>query len=188
MTGLASFFGSARRATPSPVAAFETEVMLHVHSCYGAALRFTRSPDAAQDLVRETYQKARKSKDELAVGADARTWLFRILTSTYYAKYRAFDTATAPAGDEVSAALDSVPSDLRTVVILADIEGFSYKAIAEIVQIPVGTVMSRLLLGRRLLQDELAHHTLEDGVLKPNAPTADAPLSLDEFRKRRTQQ
>ena len=91
--------------------------------------------------------------------------------------------------DEVIAALEEVPVDFRTAVILSDIEGFSYKEVAEIVGIPVGTVMSRLFRGRRLLQDKLYGYAVETGVLHPNLDAAregkSAPLSLADYRQRR---
>jgi RNA polymerase sigma-70 factor (ECF subfamily) len=91
--------------------------------------------------------------------------------------------------DEVVAALESVPVDFRVVVILSDIEGFAYKDIAEMVGIPVGTVMSRLFRGRRLLQEKLFDYAVETGVLHPNMDAAregkHAPLSLGDYRQRR---
>jgi RNA polymerase sigma-70 factor, ECF subfamily len=91
--------------------------------------------------------------------------------------------------DEVIDALERVPVDFRVVVIFSDIEGFAYKDIADMVGIPVGTVMSRLFRGRRLLQDHLFGYAIETGVLHPNLDAARegraTPLSLDDYRKRR---
>lgn len=87
--------------------------------------------------------------------------------------------------DEVLAALEDVPVDFRTVVVLSDINGFSYKDVAEMVGVPVGTVMSRLFRGRRILQEKLFDFAVKEGVLKPNRDGDGAPLSLDDYRKRR---
>jgi len=97
--------------------------------------------------------------------------------------------ADATLADEVIDALEAVPADFRAVVILSDIEGFSYKDIADIVGIPVGTVMSRLFRGRRILQDRLFGYAIEAGVLRPSLDAGKegktAPLSLADYRKRR---
>ena len=97
--------------------------------------------------------------------------------------------ADAGLADEVLAALQEVPVDFRTAVILSDIEGFSYKEVADIVGIPVGTVMSRLFRGRRLLQDRLYGYAVETGVLHPTLDAAregkSTPLSLADYRQRR---
>lgn len=87
--------------------------------------------------------------------------------------------------DEVLAALEKVPTDFRTVVELADIQGMSYKDIAEAVEIPVGTVMSRLFRGRRILQEQLFDYAAKEGVIKTNVAGRDEPLNLEDFRKRR---
>jgi RNA polymerase sigma-70 factor, ECF subfamily len=89
-------------------------------------------------------------------------------------------------GDEVLKALEKVPVDFKTVVVLSDIEGFSYKEIADICDIPVGTVMSRLFRGRRILQEELFGYAVEAGVLRPTLDGGETgPLSLADYRKRR---
>lgn len=87
--------------------------------------------------------------------------------------------------DEVLKALEKVPVDFRTVVILSDIHGFSYKDIAEMVDIPVGTVMSRLFRGRRILQEELFDFAVKQGILKPTQDGQGSPLSLEDHRRRR---
>lgn len=88
--------------------------------------------------------------------------------------------------DEVLNALEQVPTDFRQVVILSDIHGFSYKDIAEMIDIPVGTVMSRLFRGRRILQEQLFDFAVEHGILKPAQDGGDeGPLSLEDYRRRR---
>ena len=86
---------------------------------------------------------------------------------------------------KVVEALEQVPVDFRMVVILADIQGFSYKEIAEIVDCPVGTVMSRLFRGRRILQKHLYDYAIREGVIAPEADESGAPISLEDFRDRK---
>jgi RNA polymerase sigma-70 factor (ECF subfamily) len=198
---------------------FESEAMPHARSLYGAAMRLTRSPDDASDLVQETLLKAYRAFDQFEPGTNCKAWLFRIMTNAFINKYRRrvkekeilegserqaaeHNLVHLPSkrpfldpeghlvdqalGDEVIAALEDVPVDFRTVVVLSDIEGFSYKEIADICDIPVGTVMSRLFRGRRILQERLFGYAVEAGVLKPTLHGGqDGPLSLDDYRKRR---
>lgn len=179
--------------------AFRTEVMPHVQTLFGAALRLTRSSMDAEDLVQETYLKAFRSHEQFEMGTNSKAWLFRILTNTFINKYRrrikereildgemktkavfasveighrALDMTPENImmdrflSDEVLRALRKVPIDFRVVVVFSDIYGFSYKEIAEVVAIPIGTVMSRLFRGRRLLQDQLFDYAVKEGVIK----------------------
>ncbi len=208
--------------TASDKRRFHAEALPHANALYGSAMRLTRSPADAGDLVQETMLKAWRSFDTFEAGTNCKAWLFRILTNTFINKYRrrvkekdileGSNRASAehelvhlpskrasldPEGmiadrslaDEVIAALQDVPVDFRTAVILSDIEGFSYKEVAEMVGIPVGTVMSRLFRGRRLLQDKLYGYAVETGVLHPTLDAARegkaAPLSLADYRQRR---
>lgn len=198
--------------------AFEIEVMPHVHTLFGAALRLTRSTADAEDLVQETYLKAFRSFEQFEMGTNSKAWLFRILTNTFINKYRrkvkereildtelhapsAFASLDVPnkAGDlcpdsalldrflsdEVIGALQKVPVDFRVVVLLSDIYSFSYKEIAEIMTIPIGTVMSRLFRGRRLLQEQLFEYAVREGVIKIPAAENDAQtFSLEQFRQK----
>jgi RNA polymerase sigma-70 factor (ECF subfamily) len=198
---------------------FEQEAMPHARALYGAAMRLTRSPDDAADLVQETCLKAYRAFDQFEPGTNCKAWMFRILTNAFINKYRrrakereilegehqqsaeenlvhlpskkaTLDPEGAlmdkSLGDEVLAALDKVPVDFKAVVLLSDIEGFSYKEIAEICDIPVGTVMSRLFRGRRILQEQLFHYAVSLGVLKPTLDGGETgPLQLDDYRKRR---
>lgn len=157
---------------------------------YGAALRMTRSPADAEDLVQETMLKAYRSFDSFREGTNVRAWMYRILTNTFINNYRAkkrrpteteleeveqlylyrrlsgdIESGTEPSAEqklfetltdeEVKDALESLPEPFRIAVLLADVEGFSYAEIAEIMDVPVGTVMSRLHRGRRALQKAL---------------------------------
>jgi RNA polymerase sigma-70 factor (ECF subfamily) len=198
--------------------AFEDEVMPHVHTLFGAALRLTRSSTDAEDLVQETYLKAFRSFDQFEMGTNCKAWLFRILTNTFINKYRrkvkereildgemhaptvfaSLDVTNKAAemspesvlvdrflSDEVLGALQKVPVDFRVVVILSDIYSFSYKEIAEMVAIPIGTVMSRLFRGRRLLQEQLFEYAVREGVIKLPESAANAQtFSLEDYRKK----
>jgi RNA polymerase sigma-70 factor (ECF subfamily) len=197
---------------------FEALTLEHLDALYGAALRLTRSPREAEDLVQDTYLKAFRFFDSFERGTNIKAWLFKIQTNTFINKYRRKvkerEVAEAPAedvvldrfvssenyhalkapeadffdrllSDEVIEALDQVPVDFRMVVILADIQGFSYKEIAEIVGCPVGTVMSRLFRGRRILQKALYDYAVREGVLQPPKDDFGNTVSLDQYRKQK---
>ena len=171
-------------------ARFERDVLPLLPSLYGAALRMTRNPADAEDLVQETYLRGFRSFHTFQEGTNLRAWLFRILTNAYINRYRAkqrrpiesdlgeleelylyrrlgsMETAAASQSaedqfldlftdDEVKQALENLPDNFRLPVILADVEGFSYKEIAEMLDIPIGTVMSRLHRGRKAMQRAL---------------------------------
>ncbi len=157
---------------------------------YSAALRMTRNPADAEDVVQETYLKAYRAYHTFKAGTNLKAWLYRILTNTYINRYRKQqrrpsevelgeledlylfkrigDTGGASASPsaeqevlesivdaDVKAALEALPENFRLPVLLADVEGFSYKEIAEIMDVPIGTVMSRLHRGRKALQKRL---------------------------------
>ncbi len=179
-------------------ARFADEAMEHMPALYTAALRMTRKPADAEDLVQETYLKAYRSFDSFAEGTNLKAWLYRILTNTYINSYRAAKRRPevtdvedvedlylyhrlapgdgsgrsaeeeALAGftdDEVKEAIEALPEAFRIAVLLADVEGFSYKEIAEITDVPIGTVMSRIHRGRRALQKTLAHFAQTRGLV-----------------------
>jgi RNA polymerase sigma-70 factor, ECF subfamily len=169
-------------------------------SLYAAALRMTRNPADAEDLVQETYLRAYRGFGGFEEGTNLKAWLYRILTNTYINTYRAKkrrpeesdlddvedlylyrrlgsfqlaslgrsaeeDLLETYTDDEVKSAIESLPEQFRMAVLLADVEGFSYKEIAEILDIPIGTVMSRLHRGRKGLQKKLWEFAVERGLV-----------------------
>lgn len=187
------------RATETAVARkerFERDALIFTNALYGAALRYTKNAQDAEDLVQDTFAKAFNSFHQFEPGTNLKAWLYRILTTTFINSYRKdqrrpqisdgevedwqiFEAAShtsdqgksaedevlenLPDGD-VKEALASIPEDFRMVVYYADVEGYSYKEIAEIVGIPSGTVMSRLHRGRKLLRALLADYARTRGI------------------------
>jgi RNA polymerase sigma-70 factor, ECF subfamily len=170
--------------------AFAEQAMEYMGSLYSAALRMTRNPSDAEDLVQETYLKAYRAFGSFQEGTNLKAWLYRILTNTFINSYRArrrrpeqtelddvedlylyrrlggLEAVSAGRSaeeevlehfteSEVKEAVESLPEQFRMAVLLADVEGFSYKEIADILEVPIGTVMSRLHRGRRALQKAL---------------------------------
>ncbi len=168
-------------------AEFADLAMEYMPALYSAALRMTRNPSDAEDLVQETYLKAYRAFGGFEAGSNLKAWLYRILTNTYINTYRAKKrrpeiadvedvedlylyrrlSGDQPTGlgrsaedvaldrftdDDVKSAIESLPDSFRIAVLLADVEGFSYKEIAEITDVPIGTVMSRIHRGRKALQ------------------------------------
>jgi RNA polymerase sigma-70 factor (ECF subfamily) len=177
-------------------ARFERDVSPFLQSLYGGALRMTRNPTDAEDLVQESMLKAFAAFDSFTEGTNLKAWLFRILTNTYINQYRkkqraplqtsadeltdgqlnevgenlglrsAEAEAMAKLADgEIVDALAALPDDFRMAVYLVDIEGFSYKEAAEIMDTPVGTVMSRLSRGRKQLRELLREYATERGFI-----------------------
>ena len=178
-------------------ARFERDAMGYLDQLYGAALRMTRNPADAEDVVQETYAKAFSSFDQFTPGTKLKAWLYRILTNTYINSYRkaqrqpkisgsvdvedwqlaraashssgGLPSAEREALDKlpdtvITDALESLSPDFRQAVLLADVEGFSYKEIAEIMGTPIGTVMSRLNRGRGQLRDKLGDYARQRGI------------------------
>jgi len=179
------------------IARFERDAMVHLDQLYGAALRMTRNPSDAEDIVQETYAKAFSSFKQFRPGTNLKAWLYRILTNTYINSYRKAQRQPQTSGGEevedwqlakaashdssglrsaetealsaipdqaVTDALNALSDDFRQAVLLADVEGFSYKEIAEIMGTPIGTVMSRLNRGRAQLRSSLVDYAREHGI------------------------
>lgn len=184
-------------ATPDPRDLFEEQAIPFLDQLYGAALRMTRNPADAQDLVQETFVKAYAAFGQFEQGTNLKAWLYRILTNTFINTYRKkqrdpykgtisdmedwqlgeAESATAMSSRSAEAeaidhlpdsavkdALQSIPEDFRLAVYFADVEGFSYQEIADIMKTPVGTVMSRLHRGRRLLRGLLTDYAADRGI------------------------
>ena len=174
---------------------FEADALQYMNQLYSAALRYTKNPADAQDLVQDTYAKAYVSFHQFEPGTNLKAWLYRILTTTFINTYRkdqrrpqlsdqeledwqiadasshtsdqgksAEDVALENLPDsDIKRALAEIPEEFRMAVYLADVEGFSYKEIAEIVGVPTGTVMSRLHRGRKQLREKLTDYARDLG-------------------------
>ena len=187
-------------------ARFADLAMPYMDQLYSAALRMTRNPSDAEDLVQETYLRAYRGFGGFKDGTNLKAWLYKILTNTFINTYRAkkrrpeetefddvedfalygrlrgleaADASRTPETEVLDAmpdevvkeALESLPEQFRMAVLLADVEGFSYKEIADIMEVPIGTVMSRLHRGRKQLQQRLWEFARDRGLL-PEPATA----------------
>jgi RNA polymerase sigma-70 factor, ECF subfamily len=199
MTGPAKASGAAATTDDAELRQrFERDVLPMLSSLYGAALRMTRNPTDAEDLVQETYLRAFKGFASFQEGTNLKAWLYRILTNSFINTYRKkqrepqivegpedidewylYDrlggrnveaSAEAEVLDripdaDVKAALETLPEYFRLPVLLADVEGFGYKEIADIMEVPIGTVMSRLHRGRKALERALWDTAKERGLV-----------------------
>jgi RNA polymerase sigma-70 factor, ECF subfamily len=173
---------------------FEETALVHMQRIYNAALRLTRNKSEAEDLFQETFLRAYRFFHQFRQGTDCRAWLFAILHNLFVNRVRQtsahavdFDeeriyrqaefSSVLPqnpevhlirrlAGEEVQRAIAVLPAKLRVAVVLADLEGCSYREIAEICQCPIGTVMSRLYRGRQALRDTLRDYAKSEGTSK----------------------
>src|ERR687893_631904 len=184
---------------------FEAEALQHLDALYGFALKLTRAPDDAEDLVSETVLRAFERWHQFRAGTNSRAWLFTILYHAFVSRRRRTMAREAPATDrddgrplleavgeadpearfydsfldeEITRAIDDLPEEYRVVVTLSDLHELRYAEIASVVGIPEGTVKSRLFRGRRILQQRLARYAVEMGYLKgPAAPLVLRPAS-----------
>jgi RNA polymerase sigma-70 factor (ECF subfamily) len=175
---------------------FEEQALPLMPQLYGAALRWTRNPSDAEDLVQETYAKAFGAWAKFEQGTNLKAWLFRIMTNTHINLYnkkakdkaktalddledwqigsgesvtaRSSRSAEAEALDNlpsgiIKSALDEIPDEFRMVVYYAVVEGLPYAEIAEVMDTPVGTVMSRLHRGKKFLRTLLQDYAKQEG-------------------------
>lgn len=169
---------------------FENTALQHMGALYSAALRMARDKTEAEDLVQDTYLRAYRFFDRFQPGTSVKAWLFKILRNTCinnfkkrsktpeqvdFEKLRLLEEEPVSPDDpeeeilyrfyhdELMRAIEALPEEFRLVILLSDVEGLSYKETAEIVERPIGTVMSRLHRGRRLLRSSLREYASELG-------------------------
>jgi RNA polymerase sigma-70 factor (ECF subfamily) len=186
---------------------FEEIALPHLDALYGAALRLTRDPRDAEDLVQDAMLRAYRFWDSFQRDSNCKAWLLKIVTNTFINSYqkakRSREVLNAavseqeatdgvlvqeralsqrdPEGallestlsEDVANALASVPADFRMAVVLCDMQGLSYKEIADVMGCPVGTVMSRLYRGRRLLKKALHHFAVQEGIIRESEDASD---------------
>jgi RNA polymerase sigma-70 factor (ECF subfamily) len=197
--GKESSVATSSQSLPAPVHRFEDEALVYADALYGSALRMTRNPADAEDLVQETYLRAFRAWDRFEPGTNLKAWLFKIMTNLFISGYRqrrrepvtvstddteefdlyrnllAHDAEVGKSAesivleglvdDDVKQALSDLAENFRIPVLLADVEGFSYREIADMLGIPIGTVMSRLHRGRKALQKALWEKAVESGLV-----------------------
>jgi RNA polymerase sigma-70 factor, ECF subfamily len=174
-------------------ARFEKEVLVHLDAMYSFALKLSRSRDDAEDLVSDTVLRAFERWEQYRLGTNIRAWLFTILYHVFVSRKRRIDAREVQASDEtegwgafepvgelnpearfyetfldseITTAIDALPDEYRTAVVLSDIHELRYAEIAHILGVPEGTVKSRLFRGRRILQKKLVCYAMDMGYIK----------------------
>ena len=177
----------------TPRAHFEQEALVHLDALYSFALKLARGRDEAEDLVSDTLLRAFERWEQYRLGTNIRAWLFTILYHLFVSRKRRIDAREVHESDtgpgrsmrdaigeadpegtfydsfldeEIVRAIDALPDDYRTAVVLSDIQELRYAEIAQVLGIPEGTVKSRLFRGRRLLQRTLRGYAEEMGYVK----------------------
>ena len=177
--------------------AFEAEVLTHLDAMYSFGLKLSRASEDAEDLVSDTVLRALERWHQYRTGTNMRAWLFTILYHVFVSRKRriesrevqppesttsaTFDTVGEAdpertfydsfVDEDVTRAIEKLPEEYRTAVVLSDLHGLRYAEIAEILSVPEGTVKSRLFRGRRILQKQLASYAVEMGYIKPGWQT-----------------
>ena len=171
---------------------FEREALAHLDALYSFAVKLARARDDAEDLVSDTLLRAFERWEQYRLGTNIRAWLFTILYHVFVSRKRRADAREVrtadddgreprePVGEadpegrfydsfldeEITRAIDALPEEYRTAVVLSDVQGLRYAEIADVLRIPEGTVKSRLFRGRRILQKKLAGYAVEMGYVK----------------------
>lgn len=177
--------------SPEKKAEFERLILAHLDAAYNGALRMTRNPSDAEDLVQDTIVRAMRGFNRFQSETNFKAWLFKIMTNLYINEYHRRARAPGraeeiepediglPIGQEgpekqvlrkmeaeyINKAIEDLPDEFRTVVLLSDVQGFSYGEIGKMIRRPIGTVRSRLHRGRRMLLRRLHHYAREAGYL-----------------------
>ena len=178
-------------------AMFEAEVLSQLDALFSFALKLSHARDEAEDLVSETVLRALERWEQYRLGTNARAWLFTILYHVFVSRRRRVTARELPlpeeiegwsgnevvgeadpegqfydsfVDDEVTRAIDALPEEYRTAVVLSDVHGLRYAEIAEILGVPEGTVKSRLFRGRHILQKKLVDYATEMGYIKGRGP------------------
>lgn len=183
--------------------AFEAEALTHLDALYGFALKLSRAPEDAEDLVSDTILRALERWQQYQLGTNMRAWLFTILYHLFVSRRRRIEAREVrPAADDerstfdvvgeadpegrfydsfvdedITRAIDALPEEYREAVILSDLHELRYAEIAEILGIPEGTVKSRLFRGRRILQKKLREYAVEMGYIRSTWTPAEKPAS-----------
>ena len=180
---------------------FAEEALTHLDTLYRGALRLTRNPDSAQDLVQESYLRAIRYQHSYQPGTNMKAWLFAIMRNLFWDRFKGShkddvslddvgefvlydklrDEGAKPESDvldklaatEVVSAVEKLPELHREVVLLVDVEGMSYKDAAQVLGVPIGTVMSRLHRARQQLQKSLFEYAVESGIVHSNGAKGD---------------
>ena len=185
--------GGATADVAARRAQFEREALAHLDALYAFALKLARARDDAEDLVSDTLLRAFERWDQYNLGTNIRAWLFTILYHVFVSRKRRIDAREVhapddsegwsafeavgevdPEGkfydsfldDEVTRAIDALPDEYRSAVVLSDLHDLRYAEIEEILGVPEGTVKSRLFRGRRILQKKLVDYAIDMGYLK----------------------
>ena len=181
---------------------FAEEALTHLDTLYRGALRLTRDPDSAQDLVQESYLRAIRYQHSYQPGTNMKAWLFAIMRNLFWDRFKGShkddvslddvgefvlydklrDEGAKPETDvldklaatEVVSAIEKLPPLHREVVLLVDVEGMAYKDAAQALGVPIGTVMSRLHRARQQLQKALFDYAVESGIVRPNSAKGEA--------------